>query len=31
MNDPNNYILEPISPNRSRGGKTQDRYRRPEI
>ncbi|MEH2131861.1 MAG: RHS repeat-associated core domain-containing protein, partial [Nostoc sp.] len=31
MNDPNNYILEPIGPNRSRGGKAKERYRRPEI
>jgi hypothetical protein len=29
MNNPDNYILEPRSPNRTRGGQTQDRYRRP--
>lgn len=30
MNNPDNYILEPRGPNRSRGGKTRERYRRPE-
>jgi hypothetical protein len=29
MNNPDNYVLEPLSSNRSRGGSTRDRYRPP--